>query len=213
MFRRFVVQEISKKLDGYNAHVVDEDWIDLQKENDLMEVCINKDEKTVEWNIGKRIITIHNEHVLYAFKHGKNMLMIKEKYETSGSGFSAYDMEGNVIFSYKYLGNSIILKKMTAKIAGEIISADYEEEKRKLVILKETEKIRSLLIYDENCDFIAEIASPRGYVFVSLKNNAGNIMTVARGTNDLTRDSFGRNDWNFAIDFDNYYVERKSITQ
>ncbi len=38
-------------------------------------------------------------------------------------------------------------------------------------------------------------------------------MTVAQGTNDLTRDSFGRNDWNFTINFDNYYVERDSITQ
>ena len=29
----------------------------------------------------------------------------------------------------------------------------------------------------------------------------------------MTRDSFGRNDWNFEINFENFYVERKSITQ
>lgn len=50
-------------------------------------------------------------------------------------------------------------------------------------------------------------------MFVSLKNNNGNIMVVAQGKNNLTRDSFRRNDWNFVIDFDNFCIQRKSITQ
>lgn len=179
-----------------------------------MDVCINKNDKIVEWNVGEKIIKIHNQYVLYAFKHGKNMLMIKEKYETSEIGFSTYDKEGNLVFAYKYLGNYIKFKnKDISGINGAIISVDYEEEKGKLVILKESDDIRSILIYDENADFLTEINSPRGYVFVSLKNNAGNIMVAAQGTNDLTKDSFGRNDWNFAIDFENLYVERKSIIQ
>lgn len=179
-----------------------------------MDVRVNKNDKIVTWNVGEKIITIHNEHVLYAFKHGKNMLMIKEKYETSESGFSTYDKEGNLIFSYKYLGNYITFRgKSIAGINGTIISVDFEEEKRKLVILKETEELRSILIYDENGDLITEIISPKGYIFVSLKNNAGNIMVVAQGTNDMTRDLFGRNDWNFLIDFEGLYVERKSIIQ
>lgn len=152
-----------------------------------MDIHIKKDEKTVEWNIGEKIITIHNENLLYAFKHGKNMLMIKEKYETLESGFTAYDAEGNRIFSYKYLGDSIVFRE-----AGET---------------------RSLLIYDENGSFIAEIGAPSGYTFISIKNNAGNIMVAAQGTNDTTKDSFGRNDWDFTIDFNNFYVERKAITQ
>ena len=140
--------------------------------------------------------------------------MVKEKYESSESGFSTYDKDGNLVFSYKYLGNSLTFKKEDIdSINGVIISADYEEEKRKLVVLKELEEIRSLLVYDERGDFIAEIMSPRGYTFVSLKNNVGNIMVVAQGENDITRDSFGRNDWNFIFDFDNFYVQRKSITQ
>ena len=179
-----------------------------------MDVCVNKNEKIIEWNVGEKIISIHNEHVLYAFKHGKNLLMVKEKYESSESGFSTYDKDGNLVFSYKYLGNSLTFKKEDIdSINGVIISADYEEEKRKLVVLKELEEIRSLLVYDERGDFIAEIMSPRGYTFVSLKNNVGNIMVVVQGENDITRDSFGRNDWNFIIDFDNFYVQRKSITQ
>ena len=178
-----------------------------------MDIRVNKNKKIVEWNVGEKVITIHNEHVLYAFKHGESMLMIKEKYEMSENGFSTYDMKGRVIFSYKYLKDSITFKETEIRINGVIISADYEEEKRKLVILKETGEIRSLLIYDENGDFLAEIVSPVGYRFVSLKNSAGNIMVVAQGTNDITRDSFGRNDWNFSINFDNFYVEKKSITQ
>lgn len=65
----------------------------------------------------------------------------------------------------------------------------------------------------DNADFLSEINCPKGYIFVSLKNCAGHIMVVAQGINDLTRDSFGRNDWNFEINFENFYVERKSITQ
>ena len=179
-----------------------------------MDVYINKNKKTVEWNVEEKVITIHNEHALYAFKHGKNMLMIKEKYEASESGFSTYDKEGNLVFSYKYLGNRITFREVDiTEINGAIISADYEEEKRKLIVLKEEAEISSLLIYDEKGDLIAEILSPRGYTFVSLKNNAGNIMVVAQGTNDMTRDPYGRNDWNFVIDFEFFSVQKKSITQ
>lgn len=175
-----------------------------------MDVCVNKNNKIVEWCVGEQKITIHNDYILYAFKHGKNMLMIKEKYETSESGFSIYDKEGNIVFSYKYLGNYINFRdKHILEINGVIISADYEEEEGKLVILKEAEEIRSILIYDDNADIIAEINSPRGYIFVSLKNNDGNIIVEARGINDMTRDSFGRNDWNFVIDFENLHITRK----
>ena len=167
-----------------------------------MDVRVNKSEKRIEWNVGSRTITIHNAHVLYAFKHGKKLLMVKEKYESSESGFSIYDECGNLVVSYKYLGDSLTFREINiADIKGAIISADYEEE------------TRSLLLYDESGDFIAEIVSPQGYTFVSLKNSAGNIMVVAQGTSNMTRDSFGRNDWNFVIDFENFYVQKKSITQ
>ena len=179
-----------------------------------MDVYINKNEKIVEWNVGEKVITIHNEHVLYAWLHGKNMLMIREGYEASEDGISTYDKEGNLIFSFKFYENRITFKEMDiTEINGAIISADYEEEKRKLVVLKEAEEISSLLIYDEKGDLLAEIKSPRGYTFVSLKNYAGNIMVTAQGTNDTTRDPFGRNDWNFVIDFDFFSVQKKSITQ
>lgn len=61
--------------------------------------------KAIKWwsGIGGKKIKIHNQYVLYAFKHGKNMLMIKEKYETSENGFSIYDKEGNLVFSYKLI--------------------------------------------------------------------------------------------------------------
>lgn len=179
-----------------------------------MDVRVNKNDKMVEWDVGGKTISIYNEYTLYAFKHGKGMLMIKEKYETSDSGFSAYNEEGNLVFSYRSLGNHLNYRnKDISVINGAIISADYEEEKRKLTIIKEFNEIRSLLIYDDNADFLSEINCPKGYIFVSLKNCAGHIMVVAQGINDLTRDSFGRNDWNFEINFENFYVERKSITQ
>ena len=33
-----------------------------------MDVRVNKSEKRIEWNVGSRTITIHNAHVLYAFR-------------------------------------------------------------------------------------------------------------------------------------------------
>ena len=48
-----------------------------------MDVRVNKNEKKIEWNVGSRTITIHNAHVLYAFKNGKNLLC-----ETGGSLFN-----------------------------------------------------------------------------------------------------------------------------
>lgn len=179
-----------------------------------MDVRVNKSEKRIDWIVEERIITIHNAHVLYAFKHGKKLLMVKEKYESSESGFSIYDECGNIVVSYKYLGESLTFREVKiTDIKGVIISADYEEEKRMVIILKELEETRSLLIYDERGDFVAEIVSPQSYRFVSLKNSAGDIMVVAQGISDMTRDSFGRNDWNFIIDFDNFYIQKKSITQ
>lgn len=179
-----------------------------------MSLYIDKNKGTIEWNTEQKTIVVHNKHVLYAFQHGKSMLMVKENYELSEDRFCAYDNNGKLIFSYKYRGNNIIFRENNIPITnGRIISADYEEEKGKLVVLKELQEMKSLLIYDDNGDFIAEIISPQGYTFVSLKNNTGNIMVVAQGTNDITRDSFGRNDWNFVIDFDHFYVQKKSITQ
>lgn len=94
-----------------------------------MDVRVNKNDKMVEWDVGGKTISIYNEYTLYAFKHGKGMLMIKEKYETSDSGFSAYNEEGNLVFSYRSLGNHLNYRnKDISVINGAIISADYEEE-------------------------------------------------------------------------------------
>lgn len=188
--------------------------IGLIKMEEYMEIHVNRQERTVEWNYDGKIVNISNEHMLYAFKHGKDMLMIKEKYEVSGSGFSLYDITGKQIFSYKYLDNTIKYKEnKIIKVQGNIISVDYQQVSNKLIVLREENDVRIIEIYEEKGNFIAQINAPRGYKFVSLKNDEGNIMVVAQGMNDITRDSFGRNDWNFAIDLENYYVEKKSIIQ
>ena len=140
--------------------------------------------------------------------------MVKERYESSEVGFTIYDNSGNSVISYKYLGDNFTYRGVNiVDVNGMIISADYEEEKKNIVILKEFEKSRSLLIYGKQGDFVAEIPSPQGYTFISLKNCDGNIMVVARGTNDITKDSFGRNDWNFEVDLENFYVQKKSVIE
>ena len=95
-----------------------------------MDVRVNKNEKKIEWNVGSRTITIHNAHVLYAFKHGKNLLMVKEKYESSESGFSIYDKCGNLVVSYKYLGDSLTFREVNiADIKGAIILLIMKKKK------------------------------------------------------------------------------------
>lgn len=181
---------------------------------DYMGIHVNRQERTVEWDYDGKTVNINNEHMLYAFKHGKDMLMIKEKYEASENGFSLYDVAGKQIFSYKNLGNTIKCKEnKIIQVKGNIISVDYQQVSKKLVVLREEKDIRTIAIYEEKGNFIAEINAPMGYRFVSLKNDEGSIMVVAQGMNDITRDSFGRNDWNFSIDLKNYYVEKKSIIQ
>lgn len=54
-------------------------------------------------------------------------------------------------------------------------------------------------IYHNNEVVVFEII-----LMLTEKNIVVNVMVVAQGTNDMTRDSFGRNDWNFVIDFENY---------
>lgn len=170
--------------------------------------------------IGKKSPRIGREVVEAFKKSGCEIFVdlfcgsIKEKYESLESGFSIYDICGNLVISYKYLGDSFVFREESiVNIKGVIISADYEEEKRMIIVLKEFKETRSLLIYDEQGSLIVEIVSPQGYIFVSLKNQDGNLMVVAQGENDMTRDCFGRNDWNFAINFENLYVEKKSVIQ
>lgn len=181
-----------------------------------MNISVDKNKKIVEWNVEGKKFIFHNEHVLYAFKHGENMLMIKEDYGVYEEyGSIVYDTEGNMVYSYKSGENSVVFKGEVIRIDGTVQQVDYEEEKRKLVILKEKDKKTSLLLYDDNGEFLAEIGSPRGYAFFALSNGGRSfsILAKARGISEATTDPYGRNDWNFKINFENYYVERKSITQ
>lgn len=179
-----------------------------------MDIYVDKNSNRIEWSVDDNTVVICNNYVSYAFKHGKKLLMVKERYESSEVGFTIYDSSGNSVISYKYLGDNFTYRGVNiVDVNGMIISADYEEEKKNIVILKEFEKSRSLLIYGKQGDFVAEIPSPQGYTFISLKNCDGNIMVVARGTNDITKDSFGRNDWNFEVDLENFYVQKKSVIE
>lgn len=178
-----------------------------------MDIRIDKEKRLVEWYEEGKKLQIYNKNVLYAFGHGKGMLLIKEKYSDT-TGFSAYDNRGNLIFSYKYLGNSIIFCDKNISIQdGRIITADYGEDKEKLIVLKETGETRVLVIYDKDERGNVEIRSPQGYKFVSLKNDCGNLMVVAQGMSELTKDAYGRNDWCFSIDLDNNIVQKERIIQ
>ena len=44
---------------------------------------------------------------------------------------------------------------------------------------------------------------PSSYTFYFTKNIENTIIAVCRGNSDITKDKYGRNDWNFRIDFIN----------
>lgn len=179
-----------------------------------MEVRVNKSTETVEWVVSGRTICIHNQYALYAFTQRDYLIKVKELHGQSRSGFSAYDKDGELIFSFIYLENQVLFMGKTIVLDdGVVISVDYEENKQVLVILKENEKKRSVLLYRIDGERIAEINSPRDFQFVALKKNSDSIMVTGRGRTDRTSDAFGRNDWNFKLNFENYYVERDVIVQ
>ena len=97
-----------------------------------MDIYVDKNSNRIEWSVDDNTVVICNNYVSYAFKHGKKLLMVKERYESSEVGFTIYDNSGNSVISYKYLGDNFTYRGVNiVDVNGMIISADYEEEKKK----------------------------------------------------------------------------------
>lgn len=179
-----------------------------------MKVKFDKTTGLVSWEIGDKDISIHFPDLFCAFNHGDQLIMVKERDKHSNEKFTIYNTEGEFILSYNYLDDKISFKDKVITLDNtHIMNADFDEARNVLIILIECEEKEFLFLYDSDGEYISYIPSPHDYRFMYLSNYKGNVRVIARGLQEKSADKFGRNDWIFLINVDNYYVEKDSIIQ
>lgn len=179
-----------------------------------MNILTDKENGIVKWTYNFKDIVIQDSNMMYAFEYGNKMVMLKLKSKDGKIAFSLYDINGEFILSYMPKSNKIEIGSNKCIHIDDLISVEYSKKDKKIVALtgiKEDE--RKLIILDNYGNVISNIINPRSYTFYFTKKIGDTIMVVCLGNSDTTKDKYGRNDWNFRVDLDNYYVERISITQ
>lgn len=179
-----------------------------------MKVKFDKTTGLVSWEIGDKDISIHFPDLFCAFNHGANLIKVKEKDKNLKVSYSVYNIEGEFILSYNYLDNKVRFKSKVITIDNrQIIGSDFDEARNVLVVLNKSEEKEFLSLYNSNGEFLSSIPSPYDFRFFKLSNYKGNVRVIAHGLQEKSADEFGRNDWIFLINVDNYYVEKKKIIQ
>lgn len=151
---------------------------------------------------------------MYAFEYGNEMVMLELKNQNRQNKLLIYNVNGSLILSYMQNGNEIFISNNKIIHIDKLISVEYSMKYKKIVVLAEkNKKERKLSILDERGNLITNIPEPRNYSFYYCKNIGNSIIVVCQGNSNETRDKYGRNNWNFRVDLNNYYVEKMSITQ
>ncbi|MDR2087764.1 MAG: hypothetical protein LBP73_00220 [Clostridiales Family XIII bacterium] len=180
----------------------------------MINIITDHEKGTVKWFYDGKEMIVENPDMIYAFEYGNEMIMLKTKNKTKGIGFILHDIKGNVILSYFLSCGKIFNGNDREIFSGALVSVDYNNVYDKVIaIVGDCSETYKLLILELSGDIVAVISHPREYYFHSTKCVKSDILAVCRGINDQTRDKYGRNDWNFRIDLNNFYVERLSITQ
>lgn len=180
----------------------------------MIDIITDREKGMVKWFYNGNEKLVKNSDIFYAFEYGNNMVMLKTKDKIEGTRFILYNIEGDVILSYSLNNGKIFIDDNSYIFVDNLVSADYSNVYDKIIVLtgKCVEEYR-LLILNLNGDEVASICHPKDYYFYSTKCVGDNILVVCQGISDKTKDKYGRNDWNFRIDLNNYYVEKMSITQ
>lgn len=179
-----------------------------------MNIFIDRKNGIVKWKFHDKDIKVHNTDIIYAFEYANDMVMLKVKGKSEEIWFVLYDKEGNKILSYSVNAKEIVINKNKhLKITG-LISVEYSKKYNKIIILRGIDnQEQNLIIMDYNGYEISKVKNPKGYTFVYTKNMGNMIVVVCQGNSNLTKDKYGRNDWNYRLDLNNYYIERLSIMQ
>ncbi|MGP1434828.1 MAG: hypothetical protein ACTTKP_11180 [Catonella sp.] len=179
-----------------------------------MNILTDRKNGIVKWTLNCKDIVIQDYNMMYAYEYGSEMVMLKLKSNDGEIAFSLYDINGDLILSYVPKSSEIMIGINKSIHLDYLISVEYSKKDKKIVALtgiKEDE--RKLIILDNEGNIISNIINPSGYTYYFTQNFGDKIIVVCRGNSDATVDKYGRNDWNFRVDLDNYYVERMSITQ
>ncbi|MGL4106688.1 hypothetical protein [Clostridium sp. LP20] len=179
-----------------------------------MNIFTDRKNGIVKWSYNNKDIKIQNTDMMFAFEYANDMVMLKVKGNDSKIGFILYNTDGTIILSYSAKAEEIVIKENKHLKINNLISVEYSKKYNKIIILRGIDdENQKLIIMDCNGDEISSIKNPVGYTFYYTKNVGNMVMVVCQGNSDLTKDKYGRNEWNYRIDLDNYYVEKLSITQ
>lgn len=179
-----------------------------------MNIFTDRKNGIVKWSYNNKDIKIQNTDMMFAFEYANDMVMLKVKGKDSKIGFVLYNTDGTIILSYSVKAEGIIIKENKHLKINNLISVEYSKKYNKIIILRGIDdENQKLIIMDCNGDEISSIKNPVGYTFYYTKNVGNMVMVVCQGNSDLTKDKYGRNEWNYRIDLDNYYVEKLSIIQ
>ncbi len=179
-----------------------------------MNILTDRKNGIVKWSYNNKDILIQNPSMIYAFEYGNEMVMLKLKNQDGKVEFSLYDVNGGFILSYSSHSDEITIGTYKSIQMNDLISVEYSKKDKKVIaLIGMRDEERKLVIMDYGGNIITNIINPPGYTFYSTKNIGNTILVVCRGNSDVTRDKYGRNDWSFRIDLDNYYAEKISVTQ
>ena len=180
----------------------------------MMSILTDRNNGIVKWEYNGKDIIIQNSNMMCAFEYGNEMVMLKVKNQDGEIGFVLYDINGGFILSYVAKTGEISIGSNHFIRMDNLITVEYSRKDKKVVaLIGMKERERKLVIIDYNGCELASIPNPVGYTFYYTKNLGDSIMAVCQGNSEITKDKYGRNDWNFRIDLNNYYVEKVSITQ
>ncbi len=178
-----------------------------------MDIKFDRNNGKITWEYNGKKINIIKSNVLYAFEHGNNKVMVKERIE-GHSSFSLYDETGVLIFDYQ--SNSKELHTNSGCISVDlekIISADYDEIQNVLVILEGNGTDNILSLYENSGKKQGTISQPKELRFISLSNDKGRVDVSCRGLDAKYVDSFGRNDWCFEIDYESLNIKSGHVIE
>lgn len=179
-----------------------------------MKVKFDKTTGMVSWKTDNKDISMHFPNLFCAFEHGDQLIMVNEEDKNSNEKFSVYNINGEFILFYNYLDDKVRFKDKVITLKNkQIIDADFDEKRNVLILLIKSDERELILLYDSNGEYISYIPSPHDYRFMYLSNYKGVVRVITHGLQEKSADEFGRNDWIFLINVDNYYVEKDSIIQ
>ena len=165
----------------------------------------------VKWWYKGRLVKIDEDKVQDAFKYTPETVMILRE-GMKDKEFVIYGYEGVFRYRYEHNSNMLYIGEKEKKFDGTVCYVEYDEKHREYIAIISINNERKLIVLDNDGEYITEIKYPKDYLLYVLKNMDGDVWVVLRGMTEEARDKFGRSDWQYRINFENYSLEKIGIT-